>query len=431
MRKGSGLRVRGSGLRVRGLGRSGGACDTLPRPNRRRFLVRVSCVFAGGVVVLALVVAPALGADQGEALKLVARDPAGHGLLCETQGKTVLIVSGTPEQMGAAHGKLLGPKARRLMERVVYVVGGADTIYSGEWFLDRMAEIERRTLPHIPPRFVAECDAMSKAAGVSQRAGRYGNLFPERFHCSGVAVRGKASPGGQVLQARVLDYMRDIHLQKAAALVVFLPEGKHRWMSLGYAGFIGTVTAMNEKGLAIGEMGGRGEGDWDGVPMSFLLRDIMERADSVEQALGILRQSPRTCEYYYVISDKSRAMVGVRATPKELMVLQPGQQHEMLPNVPEDTVLMSGFDRATVLSQRLLQHYGKIDVPTMIEIIKRPVAMTSNLHNAIMAPETLDMWFADAGKRTPACDEPYARANLAELVRFYRAHLDGRTVKRQ
>ena len=60
-------------------------------------------------------------------------------------------------------------------------------------------------------------------------------------------------------------------------------------MSLGYAGFIGTVTAMNEKGLAIGEMGGRGEGDWDGMPMSFLLRDVMERADTVDAALAILR----------------------------------------------------------------------------------------------------------------------------------------------
>ena len=36
-----------------------------------------------------------------------------------------------------------------------------------------------------------------------------------------------------------------------------------------------------------------------------------------------------------------------------------------------------------------------------------------------MAPETLDMWVADAGRHTLACDEPYAHVNLAELVRFY------------
>ncbi len=89
--------------------------------------------------------------------------------------------------------------------------------------------------------------------------------------------------------------------------------------------------------------------------------------------------------------------------------------------MPDDTVLdLRSGDRAEVLSQRLQEFYGKIDVPTMIEIIKRPVAMNSNLHDAIFAPETLDMWFADAGKHTPACDEPYCHCNLGELIRFYR-----------
>lgn len=369
-------------------------------------------------VVLAL-----FGAAFAAEPQIVARDPAGHGLLCRLDDKTVLLVSGTPEQMGAAHGHLLRDNARRLTERVLYLVGGADTVSSGRWFLDRMAEIERRTSPHVPPRFFAECDALAEAAGISKRDGRYANLFPERFHCSGVAVRGKASKDGRVLHARVLDYMRDINLQNAAAVVVFMPEGRNRWMSLGYAGFVGTVTAMNEKGLAIGEMGGRGEGQWDGMPMTFLLRDVMERASTVEEGLKILRETPRTCEYYYVLSDKHKDMAGVEATPQKLNVMRPGQQDPRLPRVPEDTVLISGPGRAEHLSRRLQEHFGRIDVETMIEIIKRPVAMRSNLHDAIFAPETLDMWFADAGKHTPACDEPYAHCNLGTLVRFYEGAL--------
>jgi hypothetical protein len=59
----------------------------------------------------------------------------------------------------------------------------------------------------------------------------------------------------------------------------------------------------------------------------------------------------------------------------------------------------------------------------MTKIIKRPVAMGSNLHNAIFMPETLELWFADAGKRTPACDEPYARVKVGELIEFYRKNI--------
>lgn len=383
--------------------------------DRRQFVAGAAGAMAG------LALRAAHGAIVASpVLRVVQRDPAGHGLLCQLGSKTVLLLAGTPEQMGAAHGRLLQAKARKLVERVVYLVGGMDSLQSGQWFLDRMAEIERRTLPHIPARFLAECDALAQAAGVSIRDGRYANLFPERFHCTGVAVRGKATRDGRLLHARVLDYMRDINLQGAAAVMVFMPQGYHTWMSLSYAGFIGTVTAMNEKGLAVGEMGGAGEGDWDGMPMSFLLRDIMERAATVSQALDILRRTPRTCEYYYVLSDKSRAMVGVHADSRRLELLEPGQQDPRLPPVPEDTVLLSGPDRAEHLSRRLREHYGRIDVPTLIEIIKRPVAMASNLHNAIFAPESLDMWFADAGKTTPACDEPYTHCNLTELVQFYR-----------
>ncbi len=404
--------VQGSGFRVQDSGWS-----------RRRWLAGA----LGAVVAVATSVALAASPP----IQIVGRDPAGHGLLLSTQRKVVLIVSGTPEQMGAAHGTLLKERAQKLVDRVLYMVGGAESIHSGTWFLDRMEEIQRRTLPHIPPRFLAECDALSKAAGVSQRDGRYANLFPERFHCSGVAVRGKATKDGSVVHARVLDYMRDINLQGSACVQVFLPEGYNKWMSLGYAGFLGTVTAMNEKGLAIGEMGGRGEGDWDGVPMSLLLRDVMERAGTVEEGLDILRKAPRTCEYFYVLSDKSRAMAGVHADARQITILRPGEQHPLLPHVPEDTVLMSAGDRAKKLSERIQEQYGRIDAGAMIEIIKRPVAMNSNLHNAVFAPETLDMWFADAGKHTPACDEPYAHCNLRDLIRLYDEVMNRKTAQSQ
>ncbi len=354
-------------------------------------------------------------------LTVVARDPAGHGLLAQLSGKRILMVKGTPDQMGAAHGALLGEAARRLVERVVYGVGAADTIQSGNWFPDVLAGIQQRVAPHLPPRFLAESDALATAAGVLQRDMRFANLFPERFHCSGVALRGKATLGGQVLHARVLDYMRDIGLQHAATVMVFQPQDHQTWMSLSYAGFLGTVTAMNEKGLAIGEMGGRGEGLWDGLPMSFLLREVMERAASVEEALAIIQNTPRTCEYYYVVSDKTGAMCGLHCLPDKMEVLHPGQQHPLLPEVPEDAVFVSAGIRAETLSRRLRENYGRIDAAQLMEIIKRPVAMESNLHDAILAPETLEMWFADAGRTTPACDEPYTHVKLDELLKFYEA----------
>jgi len=368
------------------------------------------------IVVLSL---PVRG-QPAEQIRVLDRDPQGHGLLCEHGGKRILLVAGSPAEMGQAHGRLVPSGVASVASGAIYLVGAGYTVTQNTWFFDRMDEVLRRTLPHTPERFVQECDAMSQAAGISARDGRAANFFPELFHCSGVAVRNSATTDGMLLHARVLDYMRDINLQKHALVQVWMPAGHHAWMSLGYAGFIGSVTCMNEKGLAIGEMGGRGEGKWDGMPMNFLLREVMERAATVREAVEIMRATPRTCEYYYVISDRSKDMVGICATPEAVEVLEAGAQHPKLPTVPQDTVMMSAGSRAEKLSERLIAQRGKIDVSAMIELIKRPVAMSSNLHNAIFRPETLDMWCADAGAKTPACNEPYVRVNLGELMAYYR-----------
>lgn len=350
-------------------------------------------------------------------LRVLARND--HGMLCLLRGKRVLIVSGNAEQMGDAHGKLLASMVPQVTPRTMCLVGAVYSISKGDWFFARMDEIIRRATPHTPERFIQECLAMGRAAGISDRDALCANFFPELFHCSGAALRNQATSDGQVLHVRVLDYMADINLQKYTAVQIFLPEGHNAWMSLGYAGFLGTVTAMNEHGLAMGEIGGGGEGNWDGMPMNFLMRDIMERAKTVREALAILEKTPRSCEYYYVLSDAGKDMVGVYATPETLEILEAGQQHPKLPKVPADTVLISAADRAQALAQRIEENYGKITTEALMTIIKRPVAMKSNLHNAIFRPETLDMWFADAGRKNPACDSGYTRINLREAIDFF------------
>lgn len=380
------------------------------KPARRILAPSVLCILA-------------FAAWCGDDLKVVSRDKDGHGLLCSSQSKTLLLLEGSPQQMGAAHGRLLGPHIGKTMSIYYYLVGGAYSVAKDTWFVTHLEDIEKRCSPFVPERFAAECDALAEASGQPAKTARLANLIPEQFHCSGVAVRGKASKDGQILHARVLDYMTEIGLQKQAVLIFFMPEGRNAWVNVGYSGFVGSVTAMNDKGLAIGEMGGAGQGDWDGTPMTYLVRDIAERASSVDEALAIFEKAKRTCEYYYVLSDKSGNLAALRCTASEVTVLKPGQQHELLPPVPEDTVFVSGGDRAKELSKRLQQQFGKIGVQEMMAIIKRPVAMQSNLHNAIFAPATLDLWFADASKRSPACDQSYAHVNLREMLEFYKRNI--------
>ena len=185
--------------------------------------------------------------------------------------------------------------------------------------------------------------------------------------------------------------------------------------------------------------------------MTLLIREALEKASTLEEAQKIFKDTPRTCEYYYVISDaKSKKACGVYATPKQIRFVNPGESYgfmeqpetprndsggkksvisnftiqsspfqtlilsadkkvlSFLNTPPEDSVIISGVDRYKFFADRLKEKYGQVDAQLLQEMIKRPVAMKSNLHDAIFHPATLEAWVANAGpKGEPACDQPY------------------------
>lgn len=357
---------------------------------------------------------PPLGPATGER-RVVARE--GDGRLELRDGTRVLFLKGTPEEMGRQHGALLKKDVRELVDHMLFGVGVGSSFEKGAWVLGQIEEAQRRVTPFTDERYFREMDALASAAGLPREEVRLANFFPEMFHCSGFAVFGKATVDGRLYHGRILDYLRGLGLEQSAVVSVFQPDHGNAWVNVGYAGFIGSVTAMNEKGVAIGEMGGRGEGEWDGKPMAQLVREVMERANTLDEAVEIMRKGPRTCEYYYVISDgKSRRAVGIAATPTRFETIAPGESHPQLPHPISDAVLMSAGDRYEELARRVKAGYGKLDAAGARDLMKRPVSMNSNIHCALFAPETLDFWVANADSENVAAHTRYTQYNLKELL---------------
>ncbi len=342
----------------------------------------------------------------------------GKGRLDIIDGTRVLHLEGTPEEMGTQHGVLLKKEIKQLVNRIVYGVGVGSSFAKGRWFFGEIEEAQSRLNPFIDPRYLAEMDAIAMATGHEKEEIRLANFFPELFHCSGFAIFGEATRGGTLYHGRVLDYLRGMGLEQNAVVIVSKPDKGHAWVNISYSGFVGSVTAMNEKKIAIGEMGGRGEGNWDGKPMAQLVREVMEKSSTIEEAVDIMRKSPRTCEYYYVISDGStRKAVGIAATPTTFETVWPGQAHERLPHAIKDAVLLSAGDRYEKLVERVREGYDDFDENSARDLMKSPVCMNSNIHSVLFAPETLDFWVANADSTNPASHTRYTKYNLAELLK--------------
>ena len=200
--------------------------------------------------------------------------------------------------------------------------------------------------------------------------------------------------------------------------MVYQPNYGNAWVNLGYAGFIGSVTAMNEKGISIGEMGGAGYGDWDGKPMAELMREVMEKANTLDEAVAIMRNSARTCHYYYVVSDgKSKQAVGISASPTEFRVVHPGEAVPQLPHAFDDAVLLSAGSRYEELAARVKAGYGAFTPDSARDLMTRPVCMGSNIQSVLFEPDTLDFWVANADASHVASAARYTHYNLRELLK--------------
>lgn len=354
--------------------------------------------------------------------RLTAPEPAArkveHGEVRWIDGHRVALLKGTPEQIGRAHAELLREEALRCMDSVLHTFGTAQTIRTGRWFRHDLEAAHARLSPHIPPAHQRELRALAEALRLDPGLVETTNVFPELFHCSGFAVFGKATKDGKLYHGRVLDYMTTIGLQDAATTFIVAVEGKIPFANVGYAGFVGSVSGMNARGISLGEMGGRGEGQWDGVPMATLMRRALEECGTLEDVMQLWKTNPRTCEYYYVFADgKTRRAVGVAATPQSLEFIFPGQSDPRLGEGIEDAVVLSAGSRLEKLRERVQERYGQFDVEAAQWLMCRPVAMQSNLHNVLFVPEDGVLYVASADHRHPAADRPYVRVDLGELLK--------------
>lgn len=367
---------------------------------------------------LCVVAVFSLAAHSAQA-EVIAR--SGQGFLEQIDGYRVLHVKGTPYELGFQHGALLKEHIRESMHYLFDVKAkNAKLEFFGlklepKQLISMIVGVERQ---HIPERFLEEMEGLAAGAECDVEDVIAANFIPELFHCSGFALMNSATKDGTLYHGRILDYSTDWKLQEHAVLIVAEPEGRIPFANVTYAGFIGSVTGMNAEHVSVGEMGGRGLGHWDGTPMAFLVRRVLEEARSLDEAVAVFRDSKRTCEYYYVVADgNDNQAVGLAAHWNAFEIVKPGEAHPRLPEPTEDTVLLSAGDRYQELARRVREGRGTFDATSARHLMDCPVAMKSNLHSVLFEPRTTRLWIANASADgQPAATQKYFEFRLSELI---------------
>src|SRR5262245_25004719 len=385
--------------------------------NRSSFmpsLARLNRSCMGLLAILVLVLAIA----RESAAQTAAR--CGQGWLELIDGYPVLHLKGTHYEMGYQQGALLKGHIQQNMKNLL-IDRAEEPIKVGLVSLKPRSAINFITTlqkQFVPQKYYDELEGLAAGCDLKVADVIAGNFIPELFHCSGFAIMNSATKDGTLYHGRVLDYAIDWGLQEHAVVVVAEPEGSIPFVNVTYAGFIGSVTGMNAKSVSVGEMGGRGLGHWSGMPMSFLVREVLERGGDLDEAIAIFRDTPRTCQYYYVVADgKTNRAVGMEASWDRFELIKPGETNPLLPTPVDDAVLMSAGDRYKELVRRTKAGHGQFDEESARRLMDCPVAMKSNLHDVLFAPKSTKFWIANATKdKKPAAEQKYFAFQLSELL---------------
>jgi len=182
----------------------------------------------------------------------------------------VVNLWGTWEEMGYAHGRLLGPDIKEVFEGYfLELAGGTSNVNLLRAYFPQYFTVPVEFTVYAEGIIAGMADTVSLWSGVYGRNIDALDLYisssvpdlsavvdlPHLF-CSSVSAWGDATAGDPVLQgspatSRNLDFFVDSQSEilDQSILVVHDPDDGQEWISVTFPGFMGTLSGMNETGI--------------------------------------------------------------------------------------------------------------------------------------------------------------------------------------
>jgi hypothetical protein len=172
---------------------------------------------------------------------------------------------------------------------------------------------------------------------------------------------------------------------------------------------------MNEHGLAVANMEvTRRQGVPQAMPYILLYRSVLEQCRSAEEAIELLKNTPRQTANNLMIMDAAGNRVVAEITPEGVTVRKAADDAALMStnhHRGEDCDTSGKCDRYDVLQAASKARYGKIGVADLWGMMDRVSQGKMTLQSMIFEPSTRVMYLAvgsEASKRS------YERIDLKE-----------------
>ena len=335
----------------------------------------------------------------------------------------LVVVTGTPQEMGFALGKLMQPEIQQFAPRFLSLSQEVE----GEKLSDKSLDTAWAAMePFMPPEFVQELKGLAEGAGLPFDLVRRVHMIPVvcEYSCSGVAIWGKATRTGHLYQIRNLDYTTSAHLQDFPCVVLYIPKEGIAHVNPSFAGSIGCHTGMNFEGVTLTEIGDSPGSDrpYDlhGLHFMIMFRQILYSAKSLDQAVRIIQDTKRIKKYHFVVGDgKIPAAVKMKAWAPDLVIWKDNDPaDEMAPTVFPDIVYHAEGRTPTARGHLSQYGHGQYDIDAVIQLSKAIGSLGGNLVNAVYDATAREVWISYAHGEECAYRRSYVQVRMHDFVPF-------------
>lgn len=249
----------------------------------------------------------------------------GRSWLARRGGLWVMHLEGSPAQIGDAQGHLSGRLFRNLDSRVDATLEQRYRGFVESWSELMLLRWDYRTADDaISEPMRTELSALAAALpddgegplGAYHRLFLYQCFFDITQRLQDTVLEGSmfaVAPrstnagieAGNLIIGRTLsiDFGSDFEADRVVGF--YYPDGKYPFVSIGWAGMVGVVTGINARGIFVAANPAHTDDprEANALPLPLVLRDVLEQADTLEQAVAIIEAAELRTAAVVLIGD--------------------------------------------------------------------------------------------------------------------------------
>ena len=354
--------------------------------------------------------------------------PAGSGLKGhqltvsnEKASVPVVVVRGTPYDMGRQLGEIIGPQMQQFIPAAMTGIRKELGMTN-----EQLQEVWTRSAAFGDDRVEQELAGLADGSGLPLPLLQAMHAVPLMmpYSCSSIAAWGPATEDGHLYQTRNLDWSLEVKAHEFPVIVVYIPDKGLAHVVPTFAGMIGAHTGMNARGIVLSEMGDSPEKEMPyqvhAPHFTTFFRTMLYDADSLTEALDIFQAQPQTKRYHFVFGDglADKRAVKIRAHSPE----PAGQQITIWKdndatdeNAPAVLPGVVYNDEGRGAFPTLKAEYGKLNAEKMVKLGNSIPIKGGSVVNVVYDATALRMWVTYAHGDEEAYQRPSVFLDLKTL----------------